>query len=91
MGIGLLQEQICDKATDRQREILAMCREDAARLDRLVGDLLDLSKMESGQMTPRPVPVPVPALVRDALEPTRLRVESKGLVLRLEVDPRCLR
>ena len=64
-----------------------MCREDAARLDRLVGNLLDLSKIESGQMTPRPVPVQVSALIRDALEPTRLRVESKGLSLRLEIDP----
>ena len=64
-----------------------MCREDAARLDRLVGDLLDLSKMESGRMTPHPCPVPVAALVRDALEPIRLRVESKGLTLRLELDP----
>ena len=85
MGIGLLQEQIADKATDRQREILAMCREDAARLDRLVGDLLDLSKMESGGMTPRLAVVSVPALVRDALEPTRLRVESKKLDLRIDL------
>jgi len=87
MGIGLLQEQISASGTDRQREILEMCRDDAARLDRLVGDLLDLSRMDSGKMTPHPVPVPVSALVRDALERVRLRAESKGLNLRLEIDP----
>jgi NtrC-family two-component system sensor histidine kinase KinB len=87
MGIALLQEQLSDQATDRQREILAMCQEDAARLERLVGDLLDLSKIESGQMTLRLVPVPVSTLIRDAVEPNRLRVESKGLTLRVEVDP----
>ncbi len=52
MGIGLLEEQISPQATARQREILAMCREDAARLEHLVGDLLDLSKIESGRMKP---------------------------------------
>jgi signal transduction histidine kinase len=52
-----------------------------------VGDLLDLSKMDSGQMTSHPVPVAVPALIRDALEPVRLRVESKGIALRIEIDP----
>ncbi|MCM3881216.1 MAG: cell wall metabolism sensor histidine kinase WalK [Vicinamibacterales bacterium] len=87
MGIGLLQEQMTGQATDRQREILAMCQEDAARLERLVTDLLDLSKIESNQMAPRPVPVPVSTLVQDALEPNRLPIDSKGLVLRVEVDP----
>jgi PAS domain S-box-containing protein len=87
MGIGLLQEQLGGRATDRQREILAMCQEDAARLERLVGDLLDLSKIESNQMAPRPIPVPVSALVQVALEPNRLTVENKGLVLLVEVDP----
>ena len=87
LGIGLLQEQISASVSDRQREILTMCREDAARLDRLVGDLLDLSKMDSGQMTSHPVPVAVPALIRDALEPVRLRVESKRITLRTEIDP----
>ena len=53
MGIGLLEEQISPLATARQREILAMCREDAARLEHLVGDLLDLSKIESGRLSAR--------------------------------------
>ena len=86
MGIGLLQEQMSGTATEREREILAMCREDGARLDRLVGDLLDLSKIESGRMTPALAAVPAAALVRDAVESSRLRVERKGLGLRLELD-----
>ena len=53
MGIDLLA-RAARSATQptRQREILAMCREDAARLERLVTDLLDLSKIESGRMKP---------------------------------------
>jgi len=87
MGIGLLNEQMAAGATDRQREILDMCRQDAARLDRLVGDLLDLSKIDAGQMTPQMRPIPAGSLIRDALGPTRVRVEGKGIVLRLDLQP----
>ena len=58
MGIELLHEQLAGRATDRQREILEMCREDAARLERLVTDLLDLSRMTSGHMQPALAAVP---------------------------------
>jgi signal transduction histidine kinase len=67
MGINLLDEQISPQATARQREILAMCREDAARLERLVGDLLDLSKIESGRMSPSVSLVAADVLVKGAL------------------------
>jgi PAS domain S-box-containing protein len=87
IGIGLLEEQLAGKATERQREILAMCREEAARLERLSSDLLDLSKVESGQIALRPVSTPVATLVGDAVEPHRLQIENKGLTLRIEVDP----
>ena len=63
MGIQLLQEQLTGSASERQREILQMCRQDATRLERLVTDLLDLSKLESGRMKPSLVPVRAAALI----------------------------
>jgi signal transduction histidine kinase len=86
MGIDLLEEQISPQATARQREILAMCREDAARLERLVADLLDLSKIESGRMRPVLTSVAAEALVRGALEPSRSRIEAGGIELRVNID-----
>jgi two-component system, NtrC family, sensor histidine kinase KinB len=86
MGIGLLEEQLSGTATDREREILTMCREDGSRLDRLVGELLDLSKIESGRVAPALVAVAAASLARDAAESSRLRVEAKGLELRFELD-----
>ena len=82
MGIELLQEQLAGGATDRQREILKMCREDAARLDRLVTDLLDLSKMASGHMKPAFASTPAAALLRDAVEPSRPRIDAAHIDLR---------
>ena len=48
MGIHLLLEGAPGPLDERQQEILQVCREDAARLDRLMRELLDLSKIESG-------------------------------------------
>ena len=87
MGIDLLDEQIGPDAAPRQHEILSMCREDAARLERLVADLLDLSKIESGRMTPVMSPIAAGALVTGALEPSRPRIEAGGIELRVQIDP----
>ena len=45
MGIHLLIEDTSGPMTERQRDILQVCREDTARLDRLMRELLDLSKI----------------------------------------------
>ena len=87
MGIDLLDEQIAPQATPRQREILSMCREDAARLERLVADLLDLSKIESRRMKPVLSLVDAGALVSAGLEPSRPRIEAGGIDLQTKIDP----
>ena len=86
MGIDLLDEQIQPHATERQREIITMCRQDAARLERLVTDLLDLSRIESGRMGPVLSRVAATMLVRDALAPNRPRIEAHGIDLHTEID-----
>ena len=53
MGIHLLLEGARRPLDERQQEILQVCREDTARLDRLMRELLDLSKIESGAVTPQ--------------------------------------
>jgi two-component system, NtrC family, sensor histidine kinase KinB len=84
MGIHLLLEGTAGALDDRQREILEVCREDTARLDRLMRELLDLSKIESGAVTPQLSDVRPATLLAEATEPLRLQVEGQGL--RLDVD-----
>lgn len=86
MGIDLLHEQLAPNATEREREILAMCREDAARLELLITDLLDLSRIESGRIRPVLAPVAATTLVRDALAPGRPRIEAGGIDLQADID-----
>ena len=84
LGIHLLLESGAGALSDRQQQILLVCREDTLRLDRLMRELLDLSRIESGDVTPVRASVRTPALLRDAVEALRLQVEARGL--RLEVD-----
>ena len=85
LGIDLLLEK-SGGLTSRQAEVLSMCHDDAVRLERLVGDLLNLSKIESGQAIPRPTPISAMTLLRDAIEPLRLQSEAKGVTLHIVED-----
>lgn len=84
MGIHLLLEDVGGGLTERQQEILQVCREDTARLERLIRELLDLSKIEAAAIMPEKESVRPSALVREAVESVRLPVEARGT--RIEVD-----
>jgi PAS domain S-box-containing protein len=86
MGIHLLLEDGAP-LTERQQEILTVCREDTNRLDRLMRELLDLSKIESGDVTPVRVPARPSAVLHDATDPLRLQVEAKGIQLEVDAAP----
>ncbi|HEX2443126.1 MAG TPA: ATP-binding protein, partial [Vicinamibacterales bacterium] len=87
LGIHLLLEGTAGELNERQLDILQMCRDDATRLEKLMRDLLDLSKIESGEAAPRFASIPAGRLVRDAIEPLRLQVEAKGLKLTIDAPP----
>jgi NtrC-family two-component system sensor histidine kinase KinB len=84
MGIHMLLEQAAGELNDKQLEILSICRDDAARLEKLMRDLLDLSKIESGEAAPRLARVGSSSLIRDAVEPLRPQVEAKGVELHVD-------
>jgi NtrC-family two-component system sensor histidine kinase KinB len=87
MGIHLLLEGTAGPLADRQAEILQVCREDTARLDRLIRELLDLSKIESGAVTPSFGPMRPSALLGSAVDALRLQVEARGVRLIVDADP----
>jgi NtrC-family two-component system sensor histidine kinase KinB len=87
MGIHLLLEDTTGTLDERQKDILQVCREDTARLDRLMRELLDLSKLESGAVTPVFAPIRPSTLVAGAVDPLRLQIETRGLHLVVDVPP----
>jgi two-component system, NtrC family, sensor histidine kinase KinB len=87
MGVNLLLEGAAGALEAKQREILQVCREDTARLERLMRQLLDLSRIESGAVTPIRAAVHPSVLVREAADAVRVQAGRKGIDLVLDAPP----
>ncbi|HBB95061.1 MAG TPA: hypothetical protein DC054_06695 [Blastocatellia bacterium] len=85
MGVHLLLEGAAGELNDKQTEVLGACREDCERLDKLMRDLLDLSKIEAGESQPELLPVKVRELIMDEVETLRPQVEAKGLSFLVDI------
>ncbi|HSE22334.1 MAG TPA: ATP-binding protein [Pyrinomonadaceae bacterium] len=84
MGVHLLLEGALGELTDSQNEVLQACRQDCERLDKLMRDLLDLSKIEAGESQPQLATVSARDLLSTAVKELRPQVEAKGLKLTVD-------
>jgi len=84
MGILLLLDGSLGSMSERQQRVIQVCRDDATRLDRLMRELLDLSKIESGDTAPVKAPVPASMLAHDAAKSVHMQAEARQV--RLSVD-----
>jgi two-component system, NtrC family, sensor histidine kinase KinB len=87
MGVELLLEGTAGPLDGRQREILEVCRDDTARLERLMRKLLDLSKIESGAAAPSRAPIRPSVLVHEAVDSLAMQAEQKGVHLIVDAPP----
>jgi signal transduction histidine kinase len=85
MGIHLLLEGSAGPLTEKQRDILHASREDAALLDRLIREMLELSAIDAGASPSAPTPLRPSTLIGEAVEPLRLPVEARGVSLIVDV------
>jgi two-component system, OmpR family, phosphate regulon sensor histidine kinase PhoR len=73
-----------DDLANRTR-FMEIIREQAQRLARLTDDLLKLSRIEAGRLDLESGPVSVAGLVNGCVESARLKAESKGLRIMVEL------
>jgi len=85
LGVHLLLEGATGELNDKQTEVLSACREDCERLDKLMRDLLDLSRIEAGESQPELKVVKTRDFIRSATEDLRAQVESKGLAFNVSI------
>jgi signal transduction histidine kinase len=76
----LLDISSSEKTTERRN--LEVIRRAADRMNRLIGDLLDVKRIESGRLSIEPRPEDVIAVVCDAVEMLRPLAKSSSLRLR---------
>ena len=70
-----------------RRQFATTIRDNAQRMQRIVDDLLDLSRIESGGWQPVPTTVDVSAAAAEATSAARDVAESKGIELRITPAP----
>jgi NtrC-family two-component system sensor histidine kinase KinB len=73
--------------TGKQRDLLSAAREDCQRLQGIVEDLLNLSRLESGRIELHRRRVDPRALVAQAIDVHRVAAEQARVTLRAEVLP----
>jgi two-component system, NtrC family, sensor histidine kinase KinB len=87
MGIHLLSEGSLGSMTERQQRVVQVCLDEATRLDRLMQELLDLSKIESGDTAPVRAPIQAATLAHDAAESVRVQAEARSVRLNIDAPP----
>jgi NtrC-family two-component system sensor histidine kinase KinB len=85
MAIHLLGEDSLGPLSEKQRRLIMGSREDIDRLERLMRDLLDLSRLEAGTEAPDRRPIAPADLIEMGLEPVRTAFKEKGLALVMDV------
>ncbi|HEX6575489.1 MAG TPA: ATP-binding protein [Gemmatimonadaceae bacterium] len=82
--IGGFAETLADPDVpeEKRKEFAAMILSSTRRMQRIVDDLLDLSRIESGGWIPKPESVDVAAAAHEAVSPLKHHLSAKGLSLR---------
>ncbi len=73
---------------EMEQSLITIANRSALRMSRLVDSLLDLRRLEAGQMTLNKEQADISVLASDALEQVTALAEGKGIQLRKDIPPR---
>ncbi len=85
MTIDILSQQLVGPISPQQSELLTNAKDDCDRLTKLVRELLDLSRLESGQYQMKMAPLRLEKVVREAIGSLRLPFKEKGITLEVNL------
>ncbi len=85
--LEMIREGEAGELTDEQKRFLAIVYRSSERLQRLVGDLLFVARLDATGLQLQFAPVDLVALVRDAAESAGALARSRELDLRLDLAP----
>ncbi|MCD6358382.1 MAG: PAS domain S-box protein [Dehalococcoidia bacterium] len=75
-----------DEDRETQKEFLTIINEESDRLARLINDLLDLSKIESGRMQWNSAEVAIPEVIKKAVNTTQTLAAQAKLIVDVGLD-----
>jgi two-component system sensor histidine kinase GlrK len=85
-GAELLNDQVGGPLAPPQRQVVSIMRDNSVKLQRLIEDLLDYQRALHAAASLAARPTALDSLIRDAVRPHELVMQSKGQQLRLELD-----
>ncbi len=83
----LLEIDELEPLSEQQRRRVVLIREAGAHLLEMIGELLDLTRVESGQISVAMAPVGLEPLIADCMELVRPQADAAGVSIRLVSDP----
>lgn len=86
LSVQLLEEGAAGQLTPAQKEIVDAQRQDVERLDHLMRELLDISRLEAGSAPPRFELLNPLELLTSAFHTTKAQAAQKGVVLEVAKD-----
>ena len=84
---GIVLQGLAGPLNPEQTKQLGMVRGSARHLLELINDVLDISKIEAGQLEVRAEPFDLPALIERVTASVKPLVEKKGLALTTNIPP----
>ena len=86
LGLEMLQEQVTRRLEADEKQMLTLAIKNTARLEGLINDIMDYSKIVAGKMTVTREPCEARALINDAVDAMQTMALSKGVKLAKEVE-----
>lgn len=85
--LGMLSIALDDELPEIQRKRLSIARDSGVHLIKLLNDILDLSKLESGKMTMEAIPFDLRATIEDVVMLIGQTTYSRGVPIYSDIDP----
>jgi PAS domain S-box-containing protein len=82
-SLGLIAGGVAGPLPEKARTLVEIAAKNCERLVRLINDILDIEKIESGEMGLRFAPVELMPLIEQAVEANRAYAEGLGVELRI--------
>lgn len=83
MGVDILRQKLLGPLTRPQEELLSSFKEDCDRLTKLVRDLLQLSRLETGKLEQREECIDMRKVIESVTRTLQLQFNEKGVTLKV--------
>jgi two-component system, NtrC family, sensor histidine kinase KinB len=86
MSVDILKQEIVGNLNKEQQDLIHSTKQDAERLTKLVRELLELSKLESGKFQLRRELVSINEIITDTIKPILLPFKEQSVELKLNLS-----